>query len=94
MKALVEREKLGKDGVPPDLDDWYIPPDLIDAAFEMYINLKASDWKLLPNAGGLMDQDEGLMQAVFTLAWLHEVIDQNYEFQKASNKVFGHGANR
>ncbi|MBZ0306929.1 MAG: hypothetical protein K8I82_12740 [Anaerolineae bacterium] len=87
MMKVVRREKLGKDGVPPDLDDWYIPPELEDTAFDTWLALRATDWKLLPESGGLLDQPEGLMQAVYTLSWLHQVCEQTVEVEAEIKKV-------
>lgn len=40
----------------------------------MWSQMKAIDWAHLPNAGGLLDQDELLMTNIFTIQWEYEVL--------------------
>jgi len=39
----------------------------VNEAWKMYTQMAATDWKLLPAAGGLEDQDEVLMDNVFAI---------------------------
>lgn len=45
--------------------------DDIEEAWRMYTMLEALDWRHLPAAGGLGDQDEVLMNNIFAIS--HEV---------------------
>jgi hypothetical protein len=40
----------------------------VEEAMKMYAWVEALDWKILPRAGGLEDQDEVLMANMFAIA--------------------------
>jgi hypothetical protein len=40
----------------------------VEEAVKMFTWLEAFDWKVLPGAGGLEDQDEVLMSNIFAIA--------------------------
>jgi hypothetical protein len=44
--------------------------DLTDfeEAWELFTWMEATDWKILPNAGGLQDQEKILMDNIFKIA--------------------------
>jgi len=46
--------------------------------------LKSIEWAHLPHEGGLMDQEEGLMEDIFTLQWVYETVKAQYEANVAA----------
>ena len=48
--------------------------------------LKSIEWAHLPHAGGLMDQEEGLMEDIFTLQWVYETVKAQYEANVAARQ--------
>ncbi len=46
--------------------------------------LKSIDWSHLPHEGGLMDQEEGLMEDILTLQWAYETTKAQYEANVAA----------
>lgn len=66
-----------------------IPPELYEPAYQMWSWLKSIDWAHLPSAGGLLDQDEGLMQAVMSIQAHYRFIKEETEMNEADAKAFG-----
>lgn len=68
-----------KQKTEPDLDDekivvWSLHRE-VEALWDLWKMMEALDWKHLPNAGGLLDQDEALMQDLMTISWRRDRLE-------------------
>lgn len=55
----------------------------------MWTWLKSIEWAHLPDAGGLLDQQEGLMEAIFAYQAFYSYVKEQAEMNEADAKAFG-----
>lgn len=53
-----------------------------EKAWQVYTMLENIEWKHLPDAGGLLDQDEALMQDLSVIAYQSQIIRQMIDADK------------
>lgn len=93
MIDFVIREKAGDEGIQPDRDDWIIQdldPDTGESiSFMCYRMFKMTDGSVLPDPGGFLDQEEGLMQDIMAWSWLEKTIEMQYEANQMDTRLDG-----
>lgn len=62
---------LPETGADPLWEDWAPPPD---AVYSIYMLWESGGRYNLPDAGGWLDQDEGLIQQIGTLATMSAIV--------------------
>lgn len=62
----------GERGEEPETWD---PPIDLERAWSVWTLLSSTGWKHLPEAGGLLDQDELLMNDISIIEWLAGLIE-------------------
>jgi hypothetical protein len=70
--AIKDAEKgMAETGTDPLWEDWTPPPD---AVYDLYMLWESGNRYNLPDAGGWLDQDEGLIQQIGTLATMSAIV--------------------
>lgn len=57
----------------------------MDTAFDCWVMLQISDWKILPDSGGFLDQNERLMHDIAIISYRHAIIKAHMDANESDS---------